>query len=134
MAGSQPVPASFFSAALARLAFLSAVLQEDLSSVAHRRVLFVLAALAPTLDLGEDPPVVQANGMCGESGPSPRRAASVTAISADVVEALAQAFERCRVRHGHATLDDVNNDLGNLPFGQLDDESARPVEAPAHAL
>jgi hypothetical protein len=59
---------------------------------------------------------------------------AVRAPAADVVEALPQAFERCRVRHGQGVIENANDDVGRTSFGQLDDEISAAVELAAQPL
>jgi hypothetical protein len=56
------------------------------------------------------------------------------AIAADLVQALAQALEHDRVVDGQTALDDMNDNLRDPAFGELDDEIPRPVKAAAHPL
>jgi hypothetical protein len=61
-------------------------------------------------------------------------ALSLAAAPVDVVEPLPQAFERRRLGSGHGVIENAQDEVWNPPFGQLDDQSLRSVEALAHAL
>jgi hypothetical protein len=52
----------------------------------------------------------------------------------NIIEALPQAFERDRVRHGQGAVENANDNVGRTSFGQFDDKIPAAVELAAQPL